>query len=100
MSQAHAAACFCFPVEHTISYLLENFGRAVSKLAVADTTAVKKTKILLADFRLTWSAKKTGVPSAMELTFFKTATVVSLTPLKLTPWYLTPLKLTPLNSTL
>ncbi|KAJ9072118.1 hypothetical protein DSO57_1030509 [Entomophthora muscae] len=56
-SQAHVAACFCFPVEHTISYLLDNFGRAVGKLAVADATAVKKTKILLTDFRLA------GVPT-------------------------------------
>ncbi|KAJ9068622.1 hypothetical protein DSO57_1026788 [Entomophthora muscae] len=72
MGRAHAAACFCFPVEHTISYLLENFGRAVSKLAVADATAVKKTKILLADFGLAWSANKMGVPAAMELPFAKT----------------------------
>ncbi|KAJ9059908.1 hypothetical protein DSO57_1036617, partial [Entomophthora muscae] len=28
MGQAHAAACFCFPVEHTLSYLLESFGHA------------------------------------------------------------------------
>ncbi|KAJ9086351.1 hypothetical protein DSO57_1004749 [Entomophthora muscae] len=69
MDQAHAAACFCFLIEHTISYLLENFGRTVSKLAVADATALKKTKILLADFRLAWSVNKTGVPAAMELTF-------------------------------
>ncbi|KAJ9051644.1 hypothetical protein DSO57_1002779 [Entomophthora muscae] len=47
MGRAHVAAFFCFPVEHTLSYLLENFGRAVSKLAVADATAVKKTKILV-----------------------------------------------------
>ncbi|KAJ9053160.1 hypothetical protein DSO57_1039636 [Entomophthora muscae] len=26
MGRAHAAARFCFPVEHTLSYLLENFG--------------------------------------------------------------------------
>ncbi|KAJ9081632.1 hypothetical protein DSO57_1012515 [Entomophthora muscae] len=37
-----------------------------------DATAVKKTKILLADFGLAWSANKTGVPEAMELTFAKT----------------------------
>ncbi|KAJ9069614.1 hypothetical protein DSO57_1016616 [Entomophthora muscae] len=70
MGWAHAAACLCFPVEHTISYLLENFGRAMSKLAISDTTAVKKTKILLADFGLVWSADKTGVLQAivMEIT--------------------------------
>ncbi|KAJ9082098.1 hypothetical protein DSO57_1039680 [Entomophthora muscae] len=72
MGQAHAAACFCFPVEHTLSYLLENFGCAVEKLAVVDATAVKKTKILLADFGLAWSANKMGVPEAMDLTFGKT----------------------------
>ncbi|KAJ9060659.1 hypothetical protein DSO57_1028512 [Entomophthora muscae] len=69
---AHAAACFCFLVEHTLSYLLENFGHVVGKLAVADLTAVKKTKLLLAIFRLAWSADKMGVPAAMELTFAKT----------------------------
>ncbi|KAJ9074913.1 hypothetical protein DSO57_1001897 [Entomophthora muscae] len=68
MSQAHATACFCYPLEHTLSYLLENFGRTVGKLAFADATAVKKTKILLADFGLTWSANKTGVPLSMDLT--------------------------------
>ncbi|KAJ9060736.1 hypothetical protein DSO57_1027782 [Entomophthora muscae] len=72
MGQAHAAACFCFPVKHIISYLLENFVCVVSKLTVADATAVKKTKILLADFGLAWSADKTGVPAAMELTFAQT----------------------------
>ncbi|KAJ9072243.1 hypothetical protein DSO57_1029619 [Entomophthora muscae] len=72
MGGAHAAACFCYPLEHTISYLLDNFGRAVGKLAVADATAIKKTKILLVDFGLAWSANKTGVPAAMELTFAKT----------------------------
>ena len=72
MGRSHAAACFCFPVEHTLSYLLENFGRAVGKLAVADATAVKKTKILLADFGLAWSADETGLPLAMDLTFAKT----------------------------
>ncbi|KAJ9071849.1 hypothetical protein DSO57_1033064 [Entomophthora muscae] len=51
-SQAHAAACFFFLVEHTLSYLLENFRHMVGKLAIANTTAVKKTKILLADFGL------------------------------------------------
>ncbi|KAJ9082655.1 hypothetical protein DSO57_1002601 [Entomophthora muscae] len=59
-------------VTHTLSNLLENFGRAVSKLAVASATAIKKTKILLADFGLAWSANKTGVPAAMELMFAKT----------------------------
>ncbi|KAJ9074107.1 hypothetical protein DSO57_1039722 [Entomophthora muscae] len=72
MGQAHVAACFCFPLEHTLSYLLENFGRTVGKLAVADAKAVKKTKILLANFGLAWSANKTGLPAAMELTFSKT----------------------------
>ncbi|KAJ9078967.1 hypothetical protein DSO57_1039666 [Entomophthora muscae] len=72
MGRAHAAACFCYPLEHTISYLLENFGHAVGKLAVADATAVKKTKILLTNFGLAWSANKTGLPAAMELTFAKT----------------------------
>ncbi|KAJ9089283.1 hypothetical protein DSO57_1014621 [Entomophthora muscae] len=33
---------------------------------------IKKTKILLAKFGLAWSADKTGVPAAMELTFSKT----------------------------
>ncbi|KAJ9054274.1 hypothetical protein DSO57_1016406 [Entomophthora muscae] len=47
MGRAHVAACFYFLLEHTLSYLLENFGRAVGKLAVSDPTAVKKTKILL-----------------------------------------------------
>ncbi|KAJ9054086.1 hypothetical protein DSO57_1018212 [Entomophthora muscae] len=72
MGQAHAAACFCFPLKHTLSYLLENFGRAVGKLTVADVTAIKKTKILLADFGLALSANKTGLPAAMELTFART----------------------------
>ncbi|KAJ9089258.1 hypothetical protein DSO57_1014804 [Entomophthora muscae] len=72
MGQAQAAACFCFPEEHTLSYLLENFGCVVGKLTVADATAVKKTKILLADFGLAWSANKTGVPPVMELMFAKT----------------------------
>ncbi|KAJ9063954.1 hypothetical protein DSO57_1035517 [Entomophthora muscae] len=72
MGRAHAAACFCFPVEHILSYLLENFWRVVGELAVADATAAKKTKILLADFGLAWSANKTGVPPAMELMFAKT----------------------------
>ncbi|KAJ9054701.1 hypothetical protein DSO57_1011242 [Entomophthora muscae] len=69
MGWALAAACFCYPLEHTISYLLENFGREVLKLAVADTTAIKKTKILLANFGLAWSANETGLPAAMKLTF-------------------------------
>ncbi|KAJ9082745.1 hypothetical protein DSO57_1001812 [Entomophthora muscae] len=72
MGRAHAAACFCYPLEHTISYLLKNFGRTVGKLAVADATAVKKAKILLGEFGLIWSANKTGLPAAMELTFAKT----------------------------
>ncbi|KAJ9061357.1 hypothetical protein DSO57_1021542 [Entomophthora muscae] len=67
-----SSACFCLPVEHNISYLLENFGCVVSKLSVADAIAIKKTKILLADFGLAWSANKMGVPTAMELTFAKT----------------------------
>ncbi|KAJ9051651.1 hypothetical protein DSO57_1002786 [Entomophthora muscae] len=71
MGQAYAVAFFCFPVEHTISYLLENFGCVVGKLAVADTTAVKKTKTLLADFGLAWSANETGLPAAMKLYFAK-----------------------------
>ncbi|KAJ9064229.1 hypothetical protein DSO57_1032641 [Entomophthora muscae] len=71
MGWAHVAACFCFLLEHTLSYLLENFGRAVGKLAIADATAVKKTKILLADFGLAWSADETGLPLAMNLTFAK-----------------------------
>ncbi|KAJ9077430.1 hypothetical protein DSO57_1016737 [Entomophthora muscae] len=72
MGQAHVAACFCFLVEHTISYLLEKFGHAVGKLTVADATAVKKTKILLAEFGLAWSANEMGLPAAMDLTFAKT----------------------------
>ncbi|KAJ9077409.1 hypothetical protein DSO57_1017031 [Entomophthora muscae] len=60
IGQAHAAACFCFSVEHTLLYLLKNFGLTVGKLAVADSTAVKKTKILLEDFRLAWSADEMG----------------------------------------
>ncbi|KAJ9059306.1 hypothetical protein DSO57_1039817 [Entomophthora muscae] len=72
MGWAHAAACFCFPLEHTLSYLLDNFGRVVGKLAIADATAVKKTKILLEDFGLAWSANEMGVLAAMELTFAKT----------------------------
>ncbi|KAJ9085649.1 hypothetical protein DSO57_1011798 [Entomophthora muscae] len=72
MGQAHAAACFCFPVEHTISYLVDNFGCTVGKLAIADATAVKKTNILLADFGLAWSADETVLPLAMDLIFAKT----------------------------
>ncbi|KAJ9085245.1 hypothetical protein DSO57_1015842 [Entomophthora muscae] len=51
----NATACFCCPLEHMLSYLLDNFGRAMGKLAVADATAVKKTKIFLADF---WAGMK------------------------------------------
>ncbi|KAJ9051819.1 hypothetical protein DSO57_1001066 [Entomophthora muscae] len=72
IDQAHEAACFCFPVEHTLSYLLEKFGCAVEKLAGEDATAFKKTKILLADFGLAWSADETGFPLVMDLTFAKT----------------------------
>ncbi|KAJ9059062.1 hypothetical protein DSO57_1006539 [Entomophthora muscae] len=66
MGQAHVAACFCFLVEHTLSYLLDSFGRTVSKLGVADATAIKKTKILLEGFGMTWSADETGLPLAMR----------------------------------
>ncbi|KAJ9087145.1 hypothetical protein DSO57_1036118 [Entomophthora muscae] len=72
MGQAHAAACFCFLVEHTLSYLLENFRSVVGKLAIANATTVEKTKILLENFGLSWSANKTGIPLVMELTFAKT----------------------------
>ena len=72
MGRAHAAAHFCYPLKHTLSYLLDNLGHTVAKLAVADAIAVKKTKILLADFKLAWSANKTGVLQAMELIFAKT----------------------------
>ena len=72
MGRAHEGACFCFLVEHTLSYLLENFGGVVVKLAVANATAVKKTKILLADFGLAWSKDKTGIPLAMDTMFSKT----------------------------
>ncbi|KAJ9080623.1 hypothetical protein DSO57_1022896 [Entomophthora muscae] len=72
MGQAHVTAYFCFPLEHTLSYLFDNLEREVLKLAVADVKAIKKNKILLADFRLAWSADKTGVPTAMELIFSKT----------------------------
>ncbi|KAJ9050434.1 hypothetical protein DSO57_1014441 [Entomophthora muscae] len=67
MGRAHAAACFCFLAQHTLSYLLESFGCVVGKLAVEDATAVKKTKILLADFGLAWSANKMGIPLAMDV---------------------------------
>ncbi|KAJ9070510.1 hypothetical protein DSO57_1007135 [Entomophthora muscae] len=66
MGQAHAAASFCFPLEHNLSYLLKNFWGAVSKLAVANETAIKKTDILLADFGMAWSADETGLPLAMD----------------------------------
>ncbi|KAJ9053447.1 hypothetical protein DSO57_1024065 [Entomophthora muscae] len=66
MGRAHEAAYFFFPVEHTFSYLLENFGRAVGKLAVANATAVKKKKIALADFGLAWSAKKRELPQEQQ----------------------------------
>ncbi|KAJ9068039.1 hypothetical protein DSO57_1032744 [Entomophthora muscae] len=72
MGQAHEADYFCFPLEHTLFYLHKNFGHAVEKLAVADATAVKKTKIYFAYFGLAWSTDKTGVPEAMKLTFVKT----------------------------
>ncbi|KAJ9075176.1 hypothetical protein DSO57_1038657 [Entomophthora muscae] len=72
MGQAHAAACFCFLVEHILSCLLDNFRRAVRKLAVADATDVKKTKILLEDFGRAWSADETGLPLEMDLAFAKT----------------------------
>ncbi|KAJ9057854.1 hypothetical protein DSO57_1018604 [Entomophthora muscae] len=36
------------------------------------STAVKKTKILLVDFGLAWSADEMGIPAAMELSFAKT----------------------------
>ncbi|KAJ9086851.1 hypothetical protein DSO57_1039267 [Entomophthora muscae] len=52
MGWAHAAACFCFSMEHIISYILENFMQTVSKLAVASAATIKKTKILLAEFGL------------------------------------------------
>ncbi|KAJ9084652.1 hypothetical protein DSO57_1022139 [Entomophthora muscae] len=78
MDRAHTAACFCLPLEHTPSYLLENFEGAVSKLAVTNVTAVKKTKILLADFGLTWSGEKTWLPLAVELTFAKTKQKIKL----------------------
>ncbi|KAJ9059149.1 hypothetical protein DSO57_1005648 [Entomophthora muscae] len=72
MGQVHATACLCFPGEHTLSYMLENFEHTVGKLAFSDTTAVKKTKILLADFGLVWSADKTGLPLEIDLNFVKT----------------------------
>ncbi|KAJ9083505.1 hypothetical protein DSO57_1034073 [Entomophthora muscae] len=66
MGRAHAAACFCLPVEHTISYLLENFGCAVSKLAVADATAVKKTNTLLVTSEKLLLTMLTGNPQLRD----------------------------------
>ncbi|KAJ9054424.1 hypothetical protein DSO57_1014863 [Entomophthora muscae] len=82
MGQVHVSACFCFSVEHTLSYLLENFGHTVGELAIANATAVKKTKILLEDFGLAWSADEMGLPQAMELTFAKTNCCVWLLGIK------------------
>ncbi|KAJ9079785.1 hypothetical protein DSO57_1031957 [Entomophthora muscae] len=72
MGQAHVAACSCYPLEPTLSYLLENLGCKVLILTVAEATTIKKIEILLAYFGLAWSANKTGLPAAMELYFAKT----------------------------